>query len=194
MMNSSVINGNISDTEILSTPLYVYIWVTIGNVFIFIVGFVGNTLVISVVLRFKDMNTSTNYCFVNLSIADLLTLTICQISALTEFFTHDRWLLGDALCKFLFVVNRTWHMITFLNYQTWFWIVIQNVYLIDHEKKWKSTCGSGHTTYHSFYRRPKILIYQYEKKHNKIKTDRSFYFSWRPRIAKVLIVPCMSHI
>lgn len=98
-MNVSV-SSNSSETEILSTPSYIYLWVTIINAVVFILGFVGNILVIFVVLRFKDMKTSTNFCFVNLSISDLLTLSICQTSALTELFAHDRWLLGDALCKY----------------------------------------------------------------------------------------------
>lgn len=98
-MNVSV-SSNSSEPEILSTPSYIYLWVTIINVVVFIGGFVGNILVIFVVLRFKDMKTSTNFCFVNLSISDLLILSICQTSALTELFAHDRWLLGDALCKY----------------------------------------------------------------------------------------------
>ena len=49
----------------------------------------------------RDMRTPTNYCLVNLAMADLLVLVICQTSALLEFYSEDRWFLGDVMCKFL---------------------------------------------------------------------------------------------
>lgn len=103
-MNSTYLENG-TDAKIIATPLYMYLWVTVMNVAIFITGFFGNTLVIIVILRYKDMKTSTNCCLLNLSMSDLLTLSICQTSALMEFFGHDRWILGEALCEYKFFIN-----------------------------------------------------------------------------------------
>lgn len=84
----------------VSTPSYIYIWITVVNALIFLTGCVGNILVIIVVAKVRDMRTPTNYCLVNLSVADLLVLTICQTSAMLEFYAEDRWLLGEFLCKY----------------------------------------------------------------------------------------------
>ncbi|XP_052102230.1 thyrotropin-releasing hormone receptor-like [Mytilus californianus] len=99
-MNSTYLENG-TDTKMISTPLYMYLWVTFMNVAMFITGFFGNTLVIIVILRYKNMKTITNCCLLNLSMSDLLTLTICQTSALMEFFSHDRWILGEALCQMI---------------------------------------------------------------------------------------------
>ncbi|XP_041370369.1 QRFP-like peptide receptor [Gigantopelta aegis] len=81
------------------TPFYVFVWVTILNAVVFLVGLVGNVLVIVVVTKVREMKTSTNFCLMNLSIADLLVLLICQPAALLEFYGQERWVLGDFMCK-----------------------------------------------------------------------------------------------
>ncbi|CAG5122959.1 unnamed protein product, partial [Candidula unifasciata] len=73
------------------------VWVTIANILVFLVGVTGNLLVIIVVLCVREMKTATNLCLMNLSVADLLVLLICQSSALLEFFFNEIWLLGDAM-------------------------------------------------------------------------------------------------
>ncbi|PVD31038.1 hypothetical protein C0Q70_10315 [Pomacea canaliculata] len=45
----------------------------------------------------KDMRTPMNWYLVNLSVADLLVLLVCQPAALIEFFARDRWYLGEML-------------------------------------------------------------------------------------------------
>lgn len=102
LYNGNMTTYNESDVDVavtIITPTYLYVWITLANVIIFIIGSLGNSLVIAVVYKFREMRTSTNWCLVNLSISDLLVLAICQSSALTEFFAKDRWLLGDILCK-----------------------------------------------------------------------------------------------
>jgi hypothetical protein len=102
LYNGNMTIYNESDVDLavtITTPTYLYVWITLVNVIIFIIGSLGNCLVIAVVFKFREMRTSTNWCLINLSISDLLVLAICQSSALTEFFAKDRWLLGDILCK-----------------------------------------------------------------------------------------------
>ncbi|CAL1526019.1 unnamed protein product, partial [Lymnaea stagnalis] len=75
------------------------VWVMTANILVFLAGVLGNLLVILVVLCVREMKTATNLCLMNLSVADLLVLLICQPSALLEFVCHEKWLLGDAMCK-----------------------------------------------------------------------------------------------
>ncbi|PVD30346.1 hypothetical protein C0Q70_09610 [Pomacea canaliculata] len=75
---------------IFMTPTYMLVWVTIANVLVFVTGVIGNTLVILVVTCVHDMKTATNLCLMNLSIADLLVLLICQPSALLEFYAEEK--------------------------------------------------------------------------------------------------------
>ncbi|XP_060063610.1 growth hormone secretagogue receptor type 1-like [Ylistrum balloti] len=91
--------SNLSGAAFVETSMYIYIWVTIVNGIIFLTGVIGNAMVIVVVVKVRDMRTTTNYFLVNLSIADLLVLLICQPSALLEFYAKDRWYIGKALCK-----------------------------------------------------------------------------------------------
>lgn len=85
---------------IFMTPTYMLVWVTIANVLVFVTGVIGNTLVILVVTCVHDMKTATNLCLMNLSIADLLVLLICQPSALLEFYAEEKWMLGSFMCMY----------------------------------------------------------------------------------------------
>ncbi|OWF55098.1 Orexin receptor type 1 [Mizuhopecten yessoensis] len=84
------------------TPTYIYVWISVVNVAIFLAGFLGNIMVIIAVAKVKNMRTPTNFCLVNLSMADVLVLGVCQTSAFLEFFAEDRWLLGNVLCEYEF--------------------------------------------------------------------------------------------
>ena len=82
-------------------PLYTFILVLMLNSIIFIMGISGNFLVVLVIARVRTMRTPTNFFLLNLSIADILVLSICQPAALMEFYSKDRWLIGEAMCKYL---------------------------------------------------------------------------------------------
>lgn len=49
----------------------------VAYVFVFIVGLVGNSFVIAVVLRSPRMRTVTNFFIVNLAVADILVIVFC---------------------------------------------------------------------------------------------------------------------
>lgn len=109
--NASYTDPNINQSDQFATgpsneglfiPLYIYITVSIVNVFIFVVGTVGNILVIIIVIKIREMRTPTNLFLLNLSAADVLVLLVCQPAALLEFFGKDRWFLGNFMCKSYF--------------------------------------------------------------------------------------------
>ena len=66
---------------------------------IFLLGMIGNVMVISVVWRNKTMRNSTNVYLVNLSVADLSVILVCMPAAMLEFYFEDVWHLGDVMCK-----------------------------------------------------------------------------------------------
>ena len=87
-------------SEGISPPPYLYAYVTAASAFILLVGVFGNLLVILVVVRMRSMRTRMNYFLVNLSVADLLVLVVCQPVALLDLYAKERWLLGTALCEY----------------------------------------------------------------------------------------------
>lgn len=64
---------------------------------VFIIGLMGNTLVIYVVLRFSNMQTVTNMYILNLAIADECYLI--GIPFLIATMNMGQWVFGDAMCK-----------------------------------------------------------------------------------------------
>jgi hypothetical protein len=87
----------------MNIPTYLYILVSLVNSIIFIIGTFGNILVIIVVLKVQEMRTPTNVFLLNLSVADVFVLLVCQPAGLLEFFGKDRWFLGEFMCKQLYL-------------------------------------------------------------------------------------------
>ncbi|XP_054451747.1 neuropeptide Y receptor type 2 [Pteronotus mesoamericanus] len=64
---------------------------------IILLGVIGNSLVIHVVIKFKNMHTVTNFFIVNLAVADLLVNTLCLPFTLT-YTLMGEWKMGPVLC------------------------------------------------------------------------------------------------
>ncbi|XP_055873102.1 QRFP-like peptide receptor [Biomphalaria glabrata] len=110
MSNGGQVASNTSDVIDLSPPVYMYAYVTILNIVIFVVGVIGNVLVLVVIVRMRVMRTRVNYFLASLSVADLLVLAVCQPSAMLEFYTREQWVLGYFMCKLIpFLEHWTLH-------------------------------------------------------------------------------------
>jgi hypothetical protein len=83
----------------LDLPFYTVLIPTIMYIFIFLIGFFGNALVIIVVCCNKSLQHNTNYCLVNLSVADLLLILVCMPSAIVDLYAKEVWYFGYILCK-----------------------------------------------------------------------------------------------
>lgn len=81
-------------------PQYLVITWTVFYVLIFIIGILGNGIVILVVLLNRNMRTSVNMFIINLCVADLLVLTVCMPTALVDVYAKDAWYFGEAMCKY----------------------------------------------------------------------------------------------
>jgi len=90
--NTTSTDSNI--TQILYPVIYAII---------VIIGFIGNTLVIGVVLQKPSMRTKTNLLLANLSLADLLTLIWSIPIEIFDRYNHPKGGFGTFLCRFLSV-------------------------------------------------------------------------------------------
>ena len=72
-------------------------------------GLLGNILVCLVVFSHRTMQTPINYLFVNLAVADIITLTFIGPQYIfIHFFKHPTGTTGDFLCKFITGGNISW--------------------------------------------------------------------------------------
>ncbi|XP_051722378.1 C-C chemokine receptor type 5 isoform X2 [Ctenopharyngodon idella] len=67
----------------------------------FVVGFLGNTLVIWVVLLGVKMRSMTDICLLNLAIADLLLVSSLPFLA---HYARDQWIFGNVMCTMVLSV------------------------------------------------------------------------------------------
>lgn len=66
---------------------------------IFLVGTVGNSLVLAVLFRNGQMNTKTTNLFIlNLGLADLCFIVFC-VPFQATIYTLDEWVFGPVVCK-----------------------------------------------------------------------------------------------
>ena len=99
--NVNVTNTSLSTrTQVPEPPLYILAATTTMYVLLFLSGVLGNSLVIFVVCRNKDMRSSTNFFLVNLSVADLLVILICMPTALVDIYAKEVWYLGRFMCEY----------------------------------------------------------------------------------------------
>ncbi|XP_022594060.1 neuropeptide Y receptor type 2 [Seriola dumerili] len=97
--------GTISDENFLklddSTKLVgVQVILILAYSTIILFGVIGNSLVIYVVFKFKNLRTVTNFFIVNLAVADLLVNTLCLPFTLI-YTLYGEWKFGQVLCFML---------------------------------------------------------------------------------------------
>jgi len=67
---------------------------------IFVVGLVGNALVVAVVTRTRSMHTPTNWYLVSLALADVILLVSAPLPTLVEYhLLIDEWVFGRVGCS-----------------------------------------------------------------------------------------------
>ncbi|XP_006869730.1 PREDICTED: galanin receptor type 2 [Chrysochloris asiatica] len=80
---------------------------------IFLVGTVGNALVLAVLLRGGQAISTTNLFILNLSVADLCFI-VCCVPFQATIYTLDDWVFGSLLCKAVhFLIFLTMHASSF---------------------------------------------------------------------------------
>lgn len=82
----------------LTSPEFPPVFVTYLS--IFLVGVLGNSLTCAVILRYRVMQTPTNYYLLSLAISDLLVLLLGMPLELYEMWQNYPFLLGEGGCYF----------------------------------------------------------------------------------------------
>ncbi|XP_010842949.1 PREDICTED: kiSS-1 receptor [Bison bison bison] len=70
-----------------------------------LLGLTGNSLVIFVICRHKQMRTVTNFYIANLAATDL-TFLLCCVPFTALLYPLPAWVLGDFMCKFLNYIQQ----------------------------------------------------------------------------------------
>ncbi|XP_041659528.1 neuromedin-U receptor 1-like, partial [Cheilinus undulatus] len=78
----------------------VFLPVCITYLTIFLVGVLGNSLTCAVILRYRVMQTPTNYYLLSLAVSDLLVLLLGMPLELYEMWENYPFLLGEGGCYF----------------------------------------------------------------------------------------------
>ncbi len=103
--NQSLSNSSNASSISLEVPGYTIKIALVIYGLVFVVGFFGNGLVVIVAFLKQTQPHSfgtTNYCLVNLSLADLLLILVCLPSAILDLFSQEVWYLGHFLCKIFY--------------------------------------------------------------------------------------------
>ena len=102
LLTNSNLTLNMTTNMTQPTPEFRRSFTVTATVFfaaIFLLGVLGNMLVISVVCFNKNMKSSVNMYLLNLCVADILVLTICMPTTLADIYTKTAWHFGGVMCK-----------------------------------------------------------------------------------------------
>jgi len=93
MVMTSTMMTSTNDTELyplVKQPVHMIVVYTLTYGIVFVLGVIGNGLVVCVVFRTPSMNTVTNYFIVNLAFADLMVGMCClPITLLANIFSGE---------------------------------------------------------------------------------------------------------
>ena len=95
--NQSIINNSTNNYRTPATVLEVT--TVVLYCLIFLVGVVGNVMVVATIAWSRHLKTAVNAYLMNLCVADLLLLVICMPTALVEIFAKTVWYFGPVMCK-----------------------------------------------------------------------------------------------
>ncbi|XP_061454738.1 kappa-type opioid receptor [Rhineura floridana] len=100
--NSSGIYEDLQQNDTNISPA-IPIIITAVYSMVFVVGLVGNSLVMFVIIRYTKMKTATNIYIFNLALADALVTTTMPFQS-TEYLMNS-WPFGDVLCKIVISID-----------------------------------------------------------------------------------------
>ncbi|XP_059922085.1 neuropeptide Y receptor type 6-like [Gadus macrocephalus] len=105
------------------------------------VGIVGNSCLVFVIARQKEMHNVTNIFIANLSCSDILMCVFCL--PVTLIYTlMDRWILGEALCKLTPFVQCLSVTVSIFSLVL---IAMERFQLIVHPTGWKPVVSQSYT-------------------------------------------------
>uniref|UniRef100_A0A8C6YH89 G-protein coupled receptors family 1 profile domain-containing protein n=1 Tax=Naja naja TaxID=35670 RepID=A0A8C6YH89_NAJNA len=97
-MNRSLTLLNSSGVSESNTGHLISVIIPLVYFLIFLVGTVGNSLVLAVLLRNGQVNNTTNLFILNLGVADLCFIVFC-VPFQATIYSLDDWIFGPFMCK-----------------------------------------------------------------------------------------------
>ncbi|XP_053149176.1 kiSS-1 receptor [Hemicordylus capensis] len=95
-----------NSSEPQSPPQLVDAWlVPLFFAVLMVVGLAGNSLVIYVILKHKQMRTVTNFYIANLAITDIIFL-VCCVPFTAALYPLPGWVFGEFMCKFVNYIQQ----------------------------------------------------------------------------------------
>ncbi|KAL3869076.1 hypothetical protein ACJMK2_041802, partial [Sinanodonta woodiana] len=105
----------------------------------FIVGTVGNLIVICTILKDYKQRTNTTMFLVSLAVSDILFLSVCVPYEITRHFTAE-WNLGNIFCKFSGFIEMMTALLTVLNLSV---VSVERYVAIVHPLRSRYMCTIG---------------------------------------------------
>lgn len=104
--NSSMVDGETYDGEPLLSSIDFEIIIT-GLVYglTFLIGMIGNSLIVYSVLHFRRMKSLSNIFLASLATADLILIIFCVPVKFIQLFSYS-WTYGKFWCKFVFYIQN----------------------------------------------------------------------------------------
>lgn len=97
---NEIFSKNYTDIENYSqVSLSEKILIGTACVVVILLTLIGNTLVVSVIIRFKRLKNATNYILLSLAIADITVTFLVMIPAMIQDVIQ-KWIFNDLFCKF----------------------------------------------------------------------------------------------
>uniref|UniRef100_A0A4W3HV88 G-protein coupled receptor 54-like n=1 Tax=Callorhinchus milii TaxID=7868 RepID=A0A4W3HV88_CALMI len=91
----------VSGSEESDPPLLTDAWmVPLFFGLIMLTGMIGNSLVIHIITKHRQMRTATNFYIVNLAATDIIFL-VCCVPFTASLYPLPSWIFGDFMCKFV---------------------------------------------------------------------------------------------
>lgn len=145
MMNDSfhLMNMTIPQLQQLQMSLANILCGTIAYSLIFLIGVVGNMLVIYVLIKERELRNFTNYLLANLSVADLLVLFTCVPTGLHDLYAKERWYLGKLMCYLIGFIENCMGFASILSI---FFITCDRYYVICRPLKVRSVMTESRTS------------------------------------------------
>uniref|UniRef100_A0A674ISW0 KISS1 receptor n=1 Tax=Terrapene triunguis TaxID=2587831 RepID=A0A674ISW0_9SAUR len=107
-LNASLLlpNRSSNSSEPRSPPRLVDAWlVPLFFAMLMVVGLAGNSLVIYVITKHKQMRTVTNFYIANLATTDIIFL-VCCVPFTAMLYPLPGWIFGEFMCKFVNYIQQ----------------------------------------------------------------------------------------
>lgn len=92
-------NINITSSEHIQNDFVIQSMLGIFYGFIFVFGIAFNVVIILIYTKKQSLKNFTKYFFINLSLSDMMLLSICIPRTITDLFFDGEWRLGYFYCK-----------------------------------------------------------------------------------------------